>query len=204
MEDFKQIIVKKGSPRVVVINNPTSYKFIGNGLQGAVFKLSSDRCVKIYPVEEHAAREQEVLKIAKGSEFFPKLYESGRNYTVMEFIPGVSLIEYLEKEKKLTKDIVKQLLLILKEMKQLGIPRGDAMLQHIIINEDKRMKVIDHVNSKVKKSRVPRLMIKGFKELGLLEDFLKNVKALDEATFHKWKKSKTIRRYIEREKIEAF
>lgn len=100
LEDFRDIIVLKGVPQVIVSKNPTSYKLIGKGAQGAVFRLTRDRCVKIYAKEEHVAMEQEVLQAAKGSEFFPVLYESGKNYTVMEYISGESLYEYLKKGKK--------------------------------------------------------------------------------------------------------
>ena len=47
MEDFKSITVTKGV-KTLEIHNPTNYPLIGMGAQGAVFKLSEDKCVKIY------------------------------------------------------------------------------------------------------------------------------------------------------------
>jgi putative serine/threonine protein kinase len=47
IDDFKQISVKQGIDQVE-INNPTNYPLIGKGKQGAVFKISADKCVKFY------------------------------------------------------------------------------------------------------------------------------------------------------------
>ncbi|MGF7185882.1 putative Ser/Thr protein kinase [Desulfitispora alkaliphila] len=201
MDDFKEIIVTKGSPKVRVKKNPTSYKLIGKGIQGAVFKISSERCVKIYPEEKHAAMEQAVLQAAKGSQYFPMLYESGKNYTVMEFVSGITLRDYLFDKNEIPIHIVEQLLTMLKEREQLGIPRVDANLRHVIISDDHTMKVIDHVNSFKKKLRVPKSLTQGLKNLGLLEDFLKKVRVLDEETFIKWKKSRTIGKYISKYRL---
>ncbi|EEG78110.1 hypothetical protein [Dethiobacter alkaliphilus] len=198
MEDFRDIIVVKGSPQVIVSKNPTSYQLIGKGKQGAVFRLSPKRCVKIYPQEEHAAMEQEVLRAAKGSQFFPVLYEWGKNYTVMEYIEGQSLYEHLKEGNKITKEIVQKLLLMLKEREQLGIPRRDANLRHVITSENNGIKVIDHVNSYRKKRRVPRQMVRGLEDMGVLKDFLSYVKILDEAELSKWEKDITIGRYIKK------
>jgi hypothetical protein len=49
LEDFKTIIVSSGKKAVTIVDNPTSYPMIGKGKQGAVFKLSPDCCVKIFP-----------------------------------------------------------------------------------------------------------------------------------------------------------
>ncbi len=196
MSTFQDIVVKRGRSGVRVEKNPTPYPLIGKGIQGAVFKLSENRCVKIYPLAEHAASEQEVLRAAKTSKFFPKLYESGKHYTVMEYIEGVSLDEYFRNNGQWTTSLTKQLLTMLKERKQLGFPRCDTNLRHILINNAGEIKVIDHVNTNKKRRPVPSSMIIGLEELGVLKRFLEDVKELDEELYLKWKKSKVIGRYV--------
>lgn len=97
MEDFTSICVEKGE-KVEVVHNPTSYPLIGRGKQGAVFKISSDRCVKIYAKKKNVLNESKVLKAAQESPIVPKLYEVGTNYIVMEYIEGPSLTKYLKSE----------------------------------------------------------------------------------------------------------
>lgn len=95
MEDFKSIRVTEGIKKVDVIKNPTSFPLIGKGAQGAVFKISSDKCVKICAKPEYAVKEN-VLKIAQNSPTIPRLYEVGQNYIIMEYIEGPTLFQYLE------------------------------------------------------------------------------------------------------------
>jgi hypothetical protein len=71
MEDFKTISLTSTKKKVKV-NNPTHYPLIGKGKQGAVFKLSSKRCVKIYSMQEHWEREYNAYKVMQGSHIIPK------------------------------------------------------------------------------------------------------------------------------------
>ncbi|MDP9740988.1 UNVERIFIED_ORG: putative Ser/Thr protein kinase [Bacillus sp. B2I3] len=96
MEDFKSICVTEGIKKVDVIKNPTSFPLIGKGAQGTVFKISSDKCVKICAKPEFAAKEGNVLKIAQESHAIPRLYEVGHNYIIMEYLEGPTLFQYLE------------------------------------------------------------------------------------------------------------
>lgn len=91
---------------------------------------------------------------------------------------------------------MQKLLLMLKEREQLGIPRQDANLRHIIISKKKSIKVIDHVNSYRKIRPVPKEMFTGLKKLGVLKEFLRYVEILDKDLFSKWKKDKTIGPYF--------
>ncbi|MBT2602685.1 hypothetical protein J7E55_06385 [Bacillus sp. ISL-53] len=88
MEDFKSICVTEGIKKVDVKKIPTSFPLIGKGAQGAVFKISSDKCVKICAKSEFAAKEGNVLKIAQESPAIPRLYDVGHNYIIMEYLEG--------------------------------------------------------------------------------------------------------------------
>jgi predicted Ser/Thr protein kinase len=48
---------------------------------------------KNYPKQKDALKESEVLKAAQESPIVPKLYETGANYNIIEYLEGPSLIE---------------------------------------------------------------------------------------------------------------
>src|SRR5690242_4306703 len=107
VDDFTQIVVTPGKPVKVPIN-PTSYPLIGKGLQGAVFKLSDDRVVKIYSKKIYCLREKLVLaQVGEKSAIIPTVYESGENYIIMEYLTGPSLQEYLEESNMISEELTR-------------------------------------------------------------------------------------------------
>lgn len=186
MSDYKAIVVTDGVP-VKVVHNPTAYPLIGRGGNGAVFKLSKDRCVKIYPNEENARREGESLTIGQKSTVFPRLYKIGRKYVVMEYIKGAYLEEYLKEKGVISKQITRQILFVLKELKRLHFTRLDAALRHLVLTKEGKLKVIDHVNSLKKQYSWPKELLAGLNTLGLQTTFLKQVKNQNPDLYQKWK-----------------
>ena len=187
MEDFKSICVTEGIKKVDVIKNPTPLPLIGKGAQGAVFKISSDKCVKIYARQEYALQEGEVLKVAQDSPIIPRLYEVGPNYIIMEYLDGPTLFEYLQSGGDLSENIIRQILFVLKEMKRLKFTRLDADMRHFIVTEQKKLKVIDHYSSYTKIRSRPELLVNGLKKLGILPLFLEHVKEIDLESYLEWK-----------------
>ncbi|KON85771.1 hypothetical protein AF332_02340 [Sporosarcina globispora] len=161
-------------------------KLIGYGSQGKVYKLSPDRCIKIYLKEKHARMEANVLRSATSSRFFPKIYETGSNYIVMEYIEGKTLNNYLEKEGKLSNQIIKEIVMLLKEMERLNFTRIDARLRHIFITDENEIKVIDHVNSFKINSNYPKHLFRGLKKLGHLQFFLEEANKFDTEFCMRW------------------
>lgn len=166
----------------------TKNELIGYGSQGKVYKMSPDRCIKIYLREKHAKREAKALRSAASSRFFPKIYETGPNYIVMEYIEGKALNNYLEEEGKLSKPIIKEIVMMLKEMERLNFTRVDARLRHIIITKENEVKVIDHVNSFKIISKYPKHLFRGLKQLGYLQFFLEEANKFDSKLCMRWKK----------------
>lgn len=187
MQDFKSICVNQGKYEVEVVNNPTSYPLIGKGAQGAVFKISSDKCVKIFGKPERAGEEGEVLKVAQKSSIIPRLYEVGSNYIIMEYIDGPTLFEYLQSGGGLSKNIIREILFVLNEMKRLKFTRLDADMRHIIVTKQEQLKVIDHFNSYRTIQPRPKLLFNGFKNLGMLPLFLEKLKKVDPESYMDWK-----------------
>lgn len=189
MNDFTQIVVTPGIP-VEVLSNPTTYPLIGKGLQGAVFKLSDDRCVKIYSKEKFCRREKNVLEqIGRKSAIVPEIFEAGENYIIIEYLNGPSLQELLEKSGEMSEAIAIQIIDLIKELKSLQFRRIDFALRHTIYDKSGKLKIIDHVNSFKKQRSHPKRLVKDLKKLGLLASFLEHVKNKEPDFYEEWKKS---------------
>ncbi|MCL7748678.1 AarF/UbiB family protein [Halalkalibacter alkaliphilus] len=191
MNDYSLIDVykPKGWNKVKVLKNPTPYELIGRGMQGAVFKISDKKCVKLYPDDEHRVWEEEVLKKIQSSSYFPKIYESDKNYLVMEYVDGITLEDYLKKKKIMPESITKEIIAIHKEMERLKFTDRDIYLRHFIVINNEKIKVIDHVKSFTRVRPQPKRLIKGLKKLGLLDSFLLSVKKIDYKMYRKWRKT---------------
>ncbi|MEH7223288.1 hypothetical protein V7112_05675 [Bacillus sp. JJ1566] len=184
MKDFTSITVTK-LEKLLEIKNPTSYPLIGKGSQGAVFKLSEDKCVKIYVDPLQAKMEQEALQAAKKNPFMPKVYETGKNYIVMEYLNGPSLKEYLLGSMYMPEEITKKLLQLLESFKKAKFTMLDAPLRHIFIVNNE-LKVVDHVNAFKRIHPVPIKLIRDLKLLLLKDSFLMQVEKLAPDTYEEW------------------
>lgn len=185
--DFTSIKVTKGI-KTLEIDNPTNYELIGMGAQGAVFKLSEEKCVKIYTDPLQAKMEAEALKAGKHLAFFPRLYQSGSNYNVIEYFNAPTLKEYLRNCTYIPESITRKLLTILSEMKKAKFTMVDAPLRHIFVTENEELKVIDHVNAFKRIHPVPLKLLRDLKIILLKDSFLARVKKLEPETFNMWEK----------------
>lgn len=187
MEDFRSITVTKGL-KTLEINNPTSYPLIGMGAQGAVFKLSEDKCVKIYSDPLQASMEAEALKAGQHLSFFPKVFKTGSNYVVMEYFNAPTLKEYLRNCTYIPESIAKKLLNILSELKKANFTMIDAPLRHIFVLDNEELKVVDHVNAFKRIHPVPLKLLRDLNIILLKQSFLAHVKNLEPETFTTWEK----------------
>ncbi|MDF2856793.1 MAG: hypothetical protein K0Q87_2644 [Neobacillus sp.] len=185
MNDFKSITVSKGE-KALEIYNPTNFPLLGMGAQGAVFKLSEEKCVKIYSDPLQAKMELDALWAGQHLPFFPRLYASGSNYIVMEYFNAPTLKEYLRNCTYIPESITKKLLYIIKELKRANFTMIDAPLRHIFVLENEELKVIDHVNAFKRIHPVPLKLLRDLNIILLKESFLSRVKKLDPETYEEW------------------
>lgn len=187
MRDFESITVTRNEQKELVIHNPTSYTFIGKGLQGAVFKLSEDRCIKIFLKPEVAKQEKEAMLKGQGLPSMPKLFEAGDNYIIMEYIDGPSLRDYLQEQGTITESITRQIVFMKREMKRLGFTNLDISVnRHIFVDKQQILKTVDHANV-YKRKPIPVRLLNTLFELGFIEHFLEQVKAIDSEFYSEWK-----------------
>ncbi|TDF92566.1 hypothetical protein [Paenibacillus piri] len=168
---------------------PSDADLIGRGKQGAVYKLSSDRCLKWYVNERHARLECRSYHMAAGSPLIPKLYGCGPQYIVMEYIQGECLQKVLRQKRALTMQQSGHILYIIDEMTRLGFTRIDIALAHIFIQETQTKqvcKIIDLVHAYSRVYDIPKVLFKGLFKLGLLAVFLEHAKELDREKYEKW------------------
>ncbi|WP_342562370.1 serine/threonine protein kinase [Paenibacillus sp. FSL R7-0345] len=170
----------------MAFHNPTSLSFIGAGAQGAVFLLDSGKCVKIYAFPDDAKLESTVLTHVQSSSFFPKLFEAGVNYNVMEFIQGQGLDEYLLHNPSIDDAIAEKIIDLLEEMKRLGLHRIDAALRHILLTPSQNLIAIDLVHSFVCHSPKPNILLNELNNLNLLSRFMDFVRFQRPELYEDW------------------
>ncbi|WP_078428354.1 hypothetical protein [Alkalihalobacterium alkalinitrilicum] len=137
MNDFTLIKISNPTGKIVeVVNNPTPYEHIGSGDEGAVFKLTDKKCVKIYPNVEHCRAEKEVLIEAQHSPLFPNLYDWGDNYIVIEYINGITLDKFLKNKNTIPFSLTKQFIDLYKEMERLKFTDVNLHMKHLIVTKD--------------------------------------------------------------------
>lgn len=178
---------KQGSKELKIVN-PTSFKLIGNGMEGAVFQLTPEQCVKIFVSEKKAKREIEIINEVNGLPFVPKIFETGSNYIVMEYLEGVTLRDYLNDKRSLNESLTKQIVSIVKEMKRFN--KTNIELHHIIVSKEGVLKKIDYSSRRpvISSKDVPHRLFSILKNLKLLDIFFKHVKEIDPLLYSEWKK----------------
>lgn len=166
MDDYKLIRVTLDSNKKLNIKNPTNFVLVGQGSQGAIFKLDNSRCIKVYESEKIAEQERKAYLKTIGSPIMPMLYETGHKYMIIEYVEGPNLKEYLIKKGKMNTEITQELINMFLEMRRLNFLRRDESLRHILLKDYRKVKIVDHVYAFTLKNPFP---IKFFKQLKMIE-----------------------------------
>jgi predicted Ser/Thr protein kinase len=188
MDDYRRISVTKDMNNKLLIKNPTNFALIGQGSQGAIFKLDSNRCIKVYESKDIAKKEKEAYLKALKSPIMPLLYETGYKYTIIEYINGPNLKDYLLEKGKISNEIALELVNMFKEMNRLNFRRKDESLRHILLNENKRIKIVDHVYAFTLKNPLPIKLFRQLEKLDMLDQFIEQGFDLAPELFKRFKK----------------
>lgn len=193
MFDIKSVRVsrnKNDEDGIVLVKNPNNYKLIGIGFHGAVFKLSDDKCVKIYANHSDARAEAQVYRAMENSTIIPKLYRTGEKYIIMEYVKGIILRDYLYKAGYLPVNITKKLINLFKSIKYKEHVLTDIELNNIIVDEHENFKLIDLCEILWMEAR-PVSLFKELDIMHMLNSFLLQVKQFDYEMFKTWELSMT-------------
>lgn len=192
-KEFKSIsvsrVIDSDGRKTLIINNPTDFRLIGKGVQGAVFQLDDDRCIKFYVKKSFVEKEMEAYEAAKKYSFIPEFYERGSNYIIMEYIKGPSLYKYLQKVNHLSQSISQQILMIHRELKKVGFTRIESKLGHFIVTDGEVLKFVDHSDAFSYFQPYPNELFTDLKKIGLLQTFLDHAKELDPEQYSEWGKA---------------
>jgi len=161
--------------------------FIGKGTQGSVYQISPDKVIKVFNKQKGCKDQVGILLKAKDSKFFTNVYDYDENSIIMEFLSGKNLKKYLIKN-TLTKEIALQLVEIMIEFKKLGFKKIDIRLNHIYMQADGSLKVIDPRKSYITDEPYPENMISGLKKRKCYDLFFKLIKDEYPEEYKKWKK----------------
>jgi RIO-like serine/threonine protein kinase len=168
----------------VEVSNPTSFRLIGSGAQGAVFLIDEHRCVKIYNTKQSLDRELHALQLGGKIGICPKVYFWGENFIVMEYLTHPSLFEYLEKN-PLTKELTIKIIDLLDSFEKIGYNRFDHSARHIYVVPDGKWKVIDVVH--IIKPQPVFLAKKLISDMGVnAEEFVRFVQEISPKWYKRW------------------
>lgn len=142
-ELVKTVIINKKNK---LISYDHSLKLVGKGRSAFVFKIkASNIAIKVFfPAFTFIAKEEaSIYQTLKGIPYYPTLYDSGRNYIVIDFIKGLTLFECITNGKIITSAHIKEIDHAISLAKNLGLNPSDIHLRNIFITNNNEIKLID-------------------------------------------------------------
>lgn len=167
--------------------NIKELKLLGSGTQGKVYRIDSQKCIKIFKKKSVCRAELETLTMGQIDKHFPTLYTYGANYIIRECIDGMELDKYL-KANPLTPSISYKIIELYDALKRVGFNRLDTTLFHIFINEYGELKLIDTAKAMKKKTIYPYKIMKGLEKLRHKKAFIDFVKTNRPDLYNTWVK----------------
>lgn len=165
--------------------NIKGLQLLGRGTQGEVYRIDSEKCIKIFKSKQDCKDELNTLTMARLNNHFPKLYEAGDIYIIRECVNGIELNKYLLKN-KLAPPISSKIIELYEAMKEVGFTRLDAAIFHIFITPSDNLKLIDTAKAMKKTASIPDLIISGLEDLGCKESFFNYLKNTRKDLYTEW------------------
>lgn len=147
-------------------------KFLGQGCEGRVYLTEDGYALKIFKNNKKSREEYKILKKVEGSDNFPKIIKYSGNCILREYVGGTKLKEYI-REKGMSERLALNLIGLIEEFKRLKFKRLDIRGEHIFVQNDESIKVIDPRKSYIKNVAKPRSLIRTLDKCGVLDDFIK-------------------------------
>ena len=160
-------------------------KFLGQGRNGKVYLLPNGKALKIFFKEENCKHEYDILKSVEGNKHFPKVYEYSSNCMLREYVGGI-LIENYIRQYGLSVNLAQNLIELIQDFKNLGFTRLDIRCEHIFIQQDVSIKIIDPRRTYSKIIPYPHSILKTLNKLGVLDDFFNTLKNTSIKLYHDW------------------
>ncbi|ARJ40443.1 serine/threonine protein kinase [Sporosarcina ureae] len=123
-----------------------SLQLIGTGRSAFVFRIqSSNKAIKVFfPNFVYIAKEEaEIYLVLKDIHYFPRIYEAGTNYLVMDYVEGDTLFDCLTNGRLITDAHIKEIDYALSLASDAGLNPSDIHLRNILITPDDQVRLID-------------------------------------------------------------
>jgi len=161
-------------------------EYLGEGNNGIVFLLPGRKIIKIFYDKKTCLKEALILKKVNGSVYFPKMIKHGSKYIVRELVEGTRLDIYL-KDHELTEKLTRKIYKLLKEFRKLKFTKLDIRCRDVYVDKNKNLKIIDPRGSFTRNKSYPRHLMKGLKNIGVLDKFLENMMNIDKESGISWR-----------------
>ncbi|QOY36460.1 protein kinase family protein [Anaerobacillus isosaccharinicus] len=150
MQSFSElaqsVIFRRKGSKLVLSEKADELQFIGNGRSAVVFRVgTTNKVLKVFlPPFIHIAKEEaEIYKALGEQPFYPKFYEVGPNYLVIDYIEGHTLFNCLLKGVTIEWKHIKEIDYALILAKTNGLNPSDIHLRNIFITPNGSIKIID-------------------------------------------------------------
>lgn len=167
--------------------NVKDLKLLGSGTQGKVYKIDTQKCIKVFKRKQICGDEIETLVMAQKDSHFPRIYAFGEDYIIREYIDGIELDKYLS-NKPLSKNISNKIIELYKAMEFVGFKRLDAAPFHIFLTPLNEIRLIDTARAMKKTTIYPSLIIQCLADFQCKEEFLNYVREINPELFKRWHK----------------
>ena len=161
-------------------------KFLGQGRNGKVYLLPDGNALKIFFKEKNCKHEYEILKSVEGNKHFPQVYEYMGNCMIREYIGGILIEDYIMKY-GLLPNLTKNLIELIEGFKNLEFKRLDIRCEHIFIQQDGAIKIIDPRQTYTKVIPYPHSILGTLNKLGVLDDFFNTLENTNVELYKDWK-----------------
>lgn len=159
--------------------------FLGQGRNGKVYLLPNGNALKIFFKEQNCKHEYEILKSVEGNKHFPRVYQYNYNCMIREYVGGTLIQNYIN-EYGLSVSLAKNLIELIEDFRNLNFTRLDIRCEHIFIQKNEDIKIIDPRKTYTKVIPYPHSIIATLNRLGVLDNFFNIVKYTDDKLYHTW------------------
>ncbi|MFC7392148.1 protein kinase family protein [Scopulibacillus cellulosilyticus] len=141
-----EIKIKTKNNKAILVDYPDNLTLIGKGRSAFVFKISGEnKVIKLFfPQFSHLAKQEaEIYDALADIPYFPKCYESGKNYIVEDFIEGKTMFQCLVEGVNITERMVQDVDTAIQSARSKGLNPSDIHLRNIIVTPGDGIKLID-------------------------------------------------------------
>lgn len=162
-------------------------EFLGKGNNGVVYRIDEKKIIKIFNEEKVCKKELSILKASSKCSSFPQVYGYGDYFIIRDFVDGIRLDKYLNKN-TINQEIVESIVNLIKDFKRLHYKKLDIRCKDLYVQDDFSLRVIDPKNNYSKTMDYPRHLMKGIYKRNQIGPFFFYLQKIDTELYEKWKK----------------